>query len=232
METENAAPARKAGAKGIIAAVAALIIIAGGYYAYTKGLMPFAGGGSTVAVVNGTDIKEKELNRRFEQLKLFYESQGGTINAASTTEIRKGLADELVNEELVVQHATSKGIAASDEEIETAYGQLQARFENEAAFKDELEKFNYTERELKANVRREIVINKFIAQYAAEQNVAASEQEIAELYASLSAGQTGVPQLSEVRDSVEQEVKKRKLEQKIAELVAGLKSQASVEILI
>lgn len=72
---------------------------------------------STVAVVNGTAISEAELEREVAKLlpKTYFHS---TVNEEKLTEVRKKALESLIEHTLMYSYAVSKGIKASDDEVE------------------------------------------------------------------------------------------------------------------
>ena len=131
--------AKKFGTKQIIIVVLVLLVLGGLGYAYKNGSLPMLGGvfaqNKTVAVVNGEEIKEGEVNTRFNQLKASYEAQNVDVKDETILKnIRESIVTEIVNEILVAQHAKDTGVVVTSEEIESQFGQIKAAYASDSVF--------------------------------------------------------------------------------------------------
>jgi FKBP-type peptidyl-prolyl cis-trans isomerase (trigger factor) len=241
METESVQTShsrRRPSLKKIIVIVVALIIIigAGGFFAYKKGLISIGSQqGKTVATVDGTAIHEHDLDIRFNQLKDTYTQQGVNLNDANTVStIKKQIVDEMVNEELVLEDAKKKNITVTDAEVTDSMNQLVAAAGSQDALNTQVKQYGMTQADLQNTVKRNLILQKYVDQYTAQQNITVSEDEITQAYQQMTAGQpaTSTPALKDVHDQVAAQVKSQKVAQQILVLVNQLKQNAKVQVLI
>lgn len=237
MENGSENAARKGSNTKRIAAIviAIAVLAAAGAFAYTKGWLSAGsiGEGKTVALVNGTKLGEKELNFRYGQVKAGYEAQGTPLaDETAIADIKQKIVQEMINEEIVVQEAGKAGLSVSDEEVSAAYDQIKSQVGDESAFQTRLEELDLSAPELRTRLSRELLIQKYVEQFAVQQNIGATEEEIAKLYQDFTQGRTDAPELKDVRAQVEQEVKRQKLSQMVMALVESLKQRAEIEVLI
>jgi FKBP-type peptidyl-prolyl cis-trans isomerase (trigger factor) len=236
MENESAPVKRNSRMKTIIIAVVVILLLGiGGYVAHSKGLLSTGvQHGKTVATVNGAPIYQRDVDIRFNQLKDTYTQQGANItdpNIVAT--IKKQIVDEIVNEQLVLQDAQKQNITVTPAEVKSSLDQLAATAGSQDKLNAQITQFGMTQADLQETVKRNLILQKYIDQYTAKQNITVSEAEIAQTYAAAIKGQpaTTTPALKDVHDKVEQTVRNQKVAQLILALVNQLKQNAKVQLL-
>jgi peptidyl-prolyl cis-trans isomerase C len=117
---------------------------------------------SKVAVVNGTVITEKDLERQVGFLQQKLQKTGKPMTEADLPEIRRNALENLIDEELLYQEAVKQKTKVSDTEINRALGTIKARFPDEGQFKDALSKTGLSEAALKSQLERNLTIDQFI----------------------------------------------------------------------
>jgi peptidyl-prolyl cis-trans isomerase C len=115
-----------------------------------------------VAVVNGTVITEKELDRQVSFLEMKLQEAGKPVNGADLAEIKRDALENLIDEELLYQAAVKQKSKVSDAEINHALSTIKARFPNENEFRNALSKAGLSEAALKSQVDRNLTIEQFI----------------------------------------------------------------------
>lgn len=233
METETEKRSSKRGIGPILLVVILVVLAAAGYVGYKKGILSF--GGKSVATVNGYSIKEHDLEIRLAQVKANYQGQNVKFDDPAVLQnIKTQLVNEMVNEQLVYEEAVKKGNKATDEEMKAASDQIKANYGGDDKFKAQLESFGMTEKDLNVAIERNIVIQKYIQQFSVEQNATASDDEISQLYAQLTQGNTSTttPKLVDVKDQLSNQIKQQKVSQKLAARIEELKQSAKIDIKI
>jgi FKBP-type peptidyl-prolyl cis-trans isomerase (trigger factor) len=96
-----------------------------------------------------------------------------------------------------------------------------------------MKQFGMNQADLEKTVERNLVLQKYIEQYTAKQNVTVSEAEITAAYSAMAQGQPAstTPALKDVHSQVEQQVRNQKVAQLILTLVNQLKQNADIKIL-
>jgi parvulin-like peptidyl-prolyl isomerase len=114
----------------------------------------------TIAIVNNKKIslaafhaKLHSVLNRYRQLILTDEKQ--------LSEIKEIVIEQLVDEELLNQEASRKGIRVSDEEMEPIVAESLTPYEG-AGFDTQLKKINMTKTEWKERLRKQLLVRKLI----------------------------------------------------------------------
>ncbi|GAB4243941.1 MAG: peptidylprolyl isomerase [Acidobacteriota bacterium] len=115
---------------------------------------------AVVAAVNESSISREELISRVESIRAQMNLPGGALPLS----IYRSVLDELINIELLYQAAQQAGLAASDEEVEADLADLKSRFPNAEAFEQELAAESMTVDQLKAILRKDLSVQKFVEQ--------------------------------------------------------------------
>ena len=222
--------------KKVIGPVMALAIVAGaGYWAFTSGMLDFSNlgiGGSDkfIATVNGQGIEQRLFDTRFAQEKNAQESQGVALNDISAEQLRQQVLEAMIAERLLVQHAKEQGVQVSDQAIQEQYQQIITQFENEGEFEKQLETQNATLQDVKNEIADQIAIQEFADQYAQQQGVTVSAEEIQKTYDDAVAGGAELEPLESLQTQIEAYLRNQKVNELLQALVAQLRGEATVEI--
>lgn len=130
-------------------------------------------GTATVATVNGQNIAQQEFNialrERQEQLQ---QMTGGKMDAAmlDSPELRFGVADALVNQQLLLQHASRSKLVAADQQLQSLLSQAPAFQDNGKfsleAYQNFLKTRNKTAAEFENELRRDFILQQVNDPYA------------------------------------------------------------------
>lgn len=120
---------------------------------------PFGTGNSTVATVNGQEITKNDL----------YDEMVKSNGAQSL--------DDLINNVLVQQEATDKGIKVTQKELDNELVKVKAGFGSDEEFQAALEQSKYSLETLKAQMKHEILVRKLLSS-----KVEVTEDEIKSYY--------------------------------------------------
>ena len=146
-------------------------------------LVPLAGCSDkdTAAKVNGEKIPMAELDKQMEQMKKQYPDMfKGADGEGRLLDFKQRLLDNLIDQELVRQAATAKGIKVSDAEIDTQIKQLKAGFGDDAQFEQALSSAGLTAETLKDQLREQLLTQQLITSLSSGKQ--ATEAEIKEYY--------------------------------------------------
>jgi peptidyl-prolyl cis-trans isomerase C len=136
---------------------------------------------SKVAVVNGTVITGKDLDKQVGFLQQKLREAGKPMNEADLAEIKRDALENLIDEELLYQAAVKEKTRVSDTEINQTLGKIKARFPDEGQFKDALGKAGLSEATLKSRIERNLTIDQFIEKQFV-QKVAVSDKDAKAYY--------------------------------------------------
>ncbi len=112
---------------------------------------------STVAVVNGTAISEAELDREVTKLlpKTYFHS---TVNEEKLAEVKKKALESLIEHTLMYSYAISKGIKATDEEVEEIVDKLVDFYGSQEKLEAVLKQNKTDMTELRQAIRRDLTL--------------------------------------------------------------------------
>ncbi len=112
---------------------------------------------STVAVVNGTAISEAELEREVAKLlpKTYFHS---TVNEEKLKEVRKKALESLIEHTLMYSYAVSKGIKASNDEVEDIVDKLVDFYGSQEKLEAVLKQNKTDMAELRQAIRRDLTL--------------------------------------------------------------------------
>jgi len=134
----------------------------------------------TVAVVNGVSLKERELERIIDELlpRAFYHQ---SVTPEKRAELRKKALDELIRRELYYQEAVRIGIKVSKSELKDGLENIKKRFKSKKEYQNALKQAGITEDDLKKDIERNLLINKFYQQEVLDISKV-SDNELKEYY--------------------------------------------------
>ncbi|TSD62796.1 SurA N-terminal domain-containing protein [Aeromicrobium piscarium] len=187
-----------------------------------------------VATVNGEDITRDEFvaiyEPQFEQTAGQAEMSGEPIDQ---DQLKQETLDLLIDNRLLVQEAESRGLSATDEEIDellTTYA-TNSGVESPEEYLAQLEE----QQDLSADEVREQIADGVTVQSLVDDEIGdapASEEELRELYDQAVASQAEgaeLPPFEEVREQLEEQVRSQKQQETYQTLVDAAREDADIE---
>lgn len=172
-----------------------------------------------VAVVNGDSIYRDKFEQQLE------------LAGEEVTESQ--LLDQMIQNQLLLQDAASKGISATVEEINSQYQQIAGQYESEEQFQQILEQNNATEEGLKKSLEEQIIFQKYSNLIQQENEISVTEEEIETFYEENKdalAGEGGeIPALEDVKSQLEQYIIQGKLNSIISGIIEDLLNNATIK---
>jgi peptidyl-prolyl cis-trans isomerase C len=141
----------------VLLTVISLVFMAISVFAVEK---PLADG--KVAVVNGTVIPRAEFDRGMMRAYRQVASTGRSLSESQLPEVKKGVIESLINQELLYQESQNKSIKVEDKEIDKQMDALKKRFPSEKEYSAALAKMNLSEAEIKLQLTKGLAIQQFI----------------------------------------------------------------------
>lgn len=135
-----------------------------------------------VAKVNGVGITENELLSQVNWLKNQLMLMGRDPKQVPEEQIKEQALQSLIEMELAFQDAKDKKFSAKKEEVEEKFAEFKKRFKEEKDYKDYLDREKTTEKDLKKDIEKEIVINKYIEGNIYKDMKPVSEEEIKKFF--------------------------------------------------
>ena len=137
-----------------------------------------AGVNGKVAVVNGVSIARADFDRALGLAKQQFSRMGKPVDAK---EIEARVLDQLIGSELLWEEAKKAGIQVDGKAVDERLGQWKKRFPTDEAYKKALDKMNISEDQVRADIKRNLTIEKLIVQRIVDK-IAIPEKEAKQYY--------------------------------------------------
>lgn len=241
-------PSAPKGASGTTMAIIVVVILAllgvGYFYMQSKeGGEGFSFGslfggneesGEAVARVNGEDISRTAYNEALESMRTNLEAQGADL---SNPELQAQISDQVVNSlvetELLRQAATAGGFAATDTDVQQEYATLTEQLGGAEALMSQMASVGLSEDALRSDIKEQLTVRAYLRANIEEATLAVSDEEITSYYDEVAAqSEEELPPLEDVRAQIEQQLQLQKEQTAIAALIASLRANAEIEVLL
>ena len=133
-------------------------------------------GPADAALVNGKSISILELDREVEGFLKKMASTGKVPEKAQMETIRKGVLDELINLELLVQEGKKKGIKVDEGQVANQLKAIRTRFPDEETYKNALTRDSLTVPELKAQIEKKMLVQELVNKEVIEKVTVTQEE--------------------------------------------------------
>lgn len=186
-------------------------------------------GVENVATVNGENITAVEYLSQLDYAKQFYAMQGLNLEEEGNEEllekVEEDLLDSLIMRTLVLQEAARVNVGPSDEEVNIELENFKSQFPEEEDFTQALDENNYTEEELRDELKQELTYRQLLQlEHLEADELTITEADLMERYEELSE-QYDLGEFEEVQADLEEDVKLNKF-------LENLRESASIEIFI
>lgn len=245
-ENSNSASAKVKGGDNTpfkVLAVVVIIVVVGLVVAYFTGFFDkndkigssvdtgAVPGNNVIARVNGVVITQNDVNQRAQTIVSGLQTPGTQLSDEQITQAQQIAFQQLVNEILILEAAQQNNISVSNEEIDTEFEKIVTSYPDEQSFQQDLIVNNISEQDVKADIGRQLTIQKYINQNTDSAGIEVTEDEINSAFEQFSSQQEEVAGLEEVREQLVQEIFQAKFNQQIDQLIQTLQAAASIEIL-
>lgn len=138
---------------------------------------------AVVATVNGAAITEKEFNLNVDFFKQRMAMQGQEITNDQESQIKEKILDNMIDAELLYQAAVKEKTQIDEAAFEAQWSRVEKRMKEDDEYKKNIEKMNLSPEEMRRQIRRQMMIQKFVSEkFMAPTTV--SEEEITAYYES------------------------------------------------
>lgn len=213
----------------VIAAAAA-----GAYYYYSHTNQGATA--SAVARVNGEEISQAEYDRSVMQISGAYTAQGMDVSGSdAAAAIKEQALNTLVNRRLMADAAAKAGISVADSEIDTEYQNVLSGVGGQEGLAAALSQSGMNEEELRAELKTDILINKYLESQLRFSTISVSDEEVQAAYDTATknaSSSDAVPALADVHDLVKNQLLTEKQQAAINTELERLRQEATIEVLI
>ena len=185
---------------------------------------------ASVAKVNGVALSQAIFETQLAAAVASYKGQGINVeDPAKLGQIKTQVLNNLINNELVAQGASKSGVAVTGAEVEKQFQDLVAQTGGIDKFKVQLAAAKLTEDQLRGNIARQLVIQKYLQGNINTKSITVSDAEIAKFYADNSKGQKNVPALKTISPQIKQQLLLDKQQSLVNAFVTSLREGAKIE---
>ena len=186
-----------------------------------------------VARVNGEDIPRVAYKNRLKEItEALTRQRFNTANAKIAAEIRQQAIAELVNFTLLYQVATDAGFRASKADIDAAYQTVLTDMGSEEVLLLVLKDRDLTTADLREELKRQVVVDAYIASTANPDSVVVTDAEVEQYHANISANNPETDVLENIEDELRALLRAQKQQQLVTDLIQDLRANAEIEVLI
>ncbi len=178
-----------------------------------------------IATVNGVEILGRDYNPAYRERKELENFNTDPNEEIDTDKVKEITIDGLVGQELINQETKELGIDVPEEEIEK---ELDILKEQQGDMIDSLlEQFNWTEEDLKNQIRNDLTNNRYINEKI---KVDVTDEEVKAEYDRVKKESEKVPEFDEVKENIEVQMIKQKQNEELFKEKIKEKSEVNVKI--
>lgn len=214
--------------------VVLLVALGVGYHLLTNVVPEYTDNAGTenatgpVAIVNGEEISRETYDQTYAQ----YQAIFGTESGVTEAQLKEQTVTDLVNTVLIRQTAIAEGYAATDAEIDAEISAITEGAGGAEAFAAQLDQAGVSQEEVRRQVGEQLAMNAYVQEAAAIEGITVTDAEITSFYEQVTAGDSEAPALEEIRAQIEAQIEAQKQQERIAALIAELRADADIQILI
>lgn len=185
-----------------------------------------------VSKVNGEDIKGKEYNSLYAQIKLSMNENGQDVS--DLKKVKKEALGYIVEQEVLRQDAKEKGIEVTDKEVQKQLDTMKSQ--NADQFKSVLEQYDTTENSFKEQLEFKLILQKYMKKEVKAEKV--TDKEVQSYYDKLKKQSKGsedskkLPELDKIKDQIKGQIKQQKQAMQLQAKVEKLKKNAEIKHMI
>lgn len=117
---------------------------------------------AVVAVVNGTKIPEKILDRKVDMMQMRYKSMGMNIPPEKVNALKSKLLSNMIEQEILYQESQKQGITVKPDALESELSKIKTKFPSESEFHAKMKVLGYSENSLRDQIRENLAIQELI----------------------------------------------------------------------
>lgn len=184
----------------------------------------------TVAVVDGQEITQADVDNRTSLIIAGFNIPANQVTDEQKVQARQIALQQLINETLILKAAQDSGITVSSEQVQGELDKIVGNFPDEQSFNQALDNNKLTVDDLKNDITRRLVIQKYIDDNTDSSSIEVTDDEVGQLYDQYDANQDNMPDIEEIRSQLEQQIFQQKLNQQIDALIKKLQDAADITI--
>jgi major membrane immunogen (membrane-anchored lipoprotein) len=183
--------------------------------------------GDTISVVSvdGQELKGKKYNQVYKQIKTIMYQDGQDVSNLDV--IKERTLTALVEQELINQEASEKGIKVNEEEANKELKTIKE--ETGEQFPTILEQLNMNEEDFENQLLEDLTTKKYMEH---EFDVKVTDKEVEEYYNQLKKQNEEIPKLEEVKENIKLYLHSEKQSKQLKSRLTELKEKKEIKELI
>jgi len=138
-------------------------------------------GGDSVATVNGVEISRQDFDQLLGFMRYQYMQQGMQIQGQQLEQLKQGVLESLIDDELIYQIAVQEGYEPGPREVDAELSRTKEQFGSEEEYRTALAQQGFDEEDLRHEIKKKLTRDtfeqdKFISQ------VEVSQEEVRKFY--------------------------------------------------
>lgn len=185
-----------------------------------------------VASVNDEKITRKELDSFVKQVTTIQKISAPDKQTEEGKNFERQILDQMVNDVLLYQDAGNQGIIMNKEEVDSQYSAIANQVGGEEKLNQAFEKTGMTPDDLRNELIRQGVIEKYLNFVKEKNEITATDEEVKEFYDKQVAPQRPDLAFDAVEPQIRQTLERQKLSLPISEILKNLRQEAEIKILL
>lgn len=132
-------------------------------------------------LVNGKPIDKVAYDREMKKLNKRYEKTGKKLSPEERKKFENAVMEDLITREVLYQESEKKEIKVDPKEVDEQFDMLKKRYPDETKFKELLEEWSFTEKEIKSEIERRLAVQKLIKANVTDK-IEVSDEEAKKFY--------------------------------------------------
>ncbi|KPH77589.1 SurA N-terminal domain-containing protein [Oceanobacillus caeni] len=178
-----------------------------------------------VVNVDGQELEGKKYNQVYKQIKTIMYQNGQDVSDLDV--IKERTLTALIEQELINQEASEKGIEVKEEEASKELESIKK--ETGDQFSTILEQLNMNEKDFEHQLLEDLTTEKYMNH---EFDVEVTDKEVEEYYKQLKEKNKEIPELEEVKDNIKSFLHTEKQRKQLKSRLTELKEKTEIEELI
>lgn len=218
--------------------IAGVVVAVGGHYIYTTlqapatekmdGEFP-----AVVAIVNGEELTATELENSITQVKALAASTASeTEQPKSESEITEEALELITNTRLLVQAARASEIEIEEAAIDQQIEILETNFGGAAALERQASSLGLSPEDLRMDIEEQLLVDLYLRSTIDIEAIEVTSEEIQAFYDEVVEGGQQLPPLESISAQIELQIQGQKQDEMINELIASLRNEAAIEVLL
>lgn len=134
-----------------------------------------------IAVVNGTCLNRGDFDREMNKVMMQIMQRGKSLEGLDGVQLEAEVLESMINRELLVQESRKTSSEVTEKDVNEHLEKLKANYPGDDEFKKILARSNMSEADIKARIKDELVLQRFIDTRFV-QEVTVSDKEMKEFY--------------------------------------------------